>query len=136
MGLDIYAYSKLKFTEEDDDIAVYLLDYDAFPGRAAPLKTGKYDYDESTDVLSMPYGSYNRWREWLAKLAEAYPAVRSRMTQEASHSQGAWNQDGGPFWELINFSDCEGTIGTDACQKLLKDFNEYEQKAQENSSGH
>jgi hypothetical protein len=29
-----------------------------------------------------------------------------------------------PFFELINFSDCEGTIGPEACADLARDFQE------------
>ncbi len=30
---------------------------------------------------------------------------------------------GKPFYELIDFSDCEGVLGPQACYKLSKDFN-------------
>jgi hypothetical protein len=41
-----------------------------------------------------------------------------------------WNGNKGPFSELINFSDCEGTIGSEISKKLLKDFEEYKSKAE------
>lgn len=31
-----------------------------------------------------------------------------------------------PFFELINFSDCEGFIGHTVCEKLAKDFRDNE----------
>jgi hypothetical protein len=136
MGLDISAYSRLTKVinpGEDRDDLITLTDNPDFPGRIAPQTTGKYDCKDSADVFSMGYGSYNRWREWLAKLA-GYPGVRNRWTPEPSHANGAFLQNHGPFWELINFSDCEGTIGTIACQKLLKDFNDWEERAQADSS--
>ena len=34
---------------------------------------------------------------------------------------------------MINFSDCEGTIGTQTCQKLLQDFISFEEKAKQMS---
>jgi hypothetical protein len=126
MGIDISAYSGLTKIvnpgSERDDL-VLLTDNTDFPGRIAPQTEGHYSVEDSIDVLSMGYGSYNRWRDWLAKLAGW------------DNANDCWNATEGPFWELINFSDCEGTIGTDACQKLLKDFNDYAERAHANTTG-
>lgn len=73
------------------------------------------------------YSSYNHWRENLAQLA-GYPKKGS-SARGASHAAGAWEASGGPFWELINFSDCEGTIGPRMCSKLHGDFLEWRAKA-------
>ena len=32
---------------------------------------------------------------------------------------------GTPFYELIDFSDCEGTIGPYTCEKLAQDFKDH-----------
>jgi hypothetical protein len=137
MGLDISAYSKLKPVAHTNDAlgddTVRLMDNTNFPGRAAPFTDGHHAYGEAMDVFSMGYTRYTRWREWLAKLA-GYPALNTGAGAHP-HSRGAWAQRDGPFWELINFADNEGTIGTVACVKLLKDFNEFEQRAMDNSSG-
>lgn len=49
--------------------------------------------------------------------------------QYESHAAGAWSAEAGPFWELINFSDCEGIIGPVVSAKLARDFQEYQEKA-------
>lgn len=37
---------------------------------------------------------------------------------------------------MINFSDCEGTLGTLVCQKLLKDFVEFQYRVDQLSDQH
>jgi len=76
-------------------------------GMADPLETGDY-YGAKADFTfnAGSYDAYNRWRKDLYALA--------------SDQREDWS---GPFYELINFSDCEGTIGTTACVKLRKDFD-------------
>lgn len=63
------------------------------------------------------YSGYNAWREWLAK------------TIHGVTPQTIWdNPDqyiGKPFYELIEFSDCEGTIGPKISAKLAEDFRNY-----------
>ena len=41
----------------------------------------------------------------------------------------AWERTDGPFWELINFSDCEGVIGPKTSAKLAGDFAAFQEKA-------
>ena len=61
----------------------------------------------------------------MAKLV-GYPPV---IGAAYPHSKGAWVATEGPFWELINFTDCNGVLGTAVCQKLAKDFADYEVSA-------
>ena len=37
--------------------------------------------------------------------------------------------EGLPFFELINFSDCEGILGAPVCAKLAADFAKYQERA-------
>lgn len=137
MGLDITYYSRLKLDEtvkadDEDAYATHLVVYDNsdFPGRSAPLvNRGCYTFEDSDGFRAGSYSGYNHWRERLAKLA-GYPAV-SDLSYSASrtHSAGAWHATSGPFWELINFADNEGTIGTVAATKLAADFVEWDERA-------
>jgi len=34
-----------------------------------------------------------------------------------------------PFYEILNFSDCEGIIGPEICKKLYEDFVNFDNKA-------
>lgn len=132
MGLDITAYGKIEriepqpeYEDTPDDVARLCANPD-FPGRADDVKDGYYTYGERIRFAAGSYGGYNAWREQLAELA-GYPAVLhdSKMLCAA----GAWEAVAGPFWELIEFADNEGTIGAAVSAKLAKDFAEFQPKA-------
>lgn len=149
MGLDITAYSKLKkldvlfnsdgepvdpVTREPVDQYYRVRENKDFPGRADGLEDGAcYSFAESEDVFSRSYGGYTFWRETLAKPA-GYP-LRSFLNfgvQENRHAASAWFgkvPDGAPFVELVYFSDCEGCIGPVVAAKLLRDFQEFDERA-------
>lgn len=129
MGLDITAYEQLlePFTgdiesltdEERDDI------YDDhycmwknpdFPNHAADIEYEYYkDRVGAFRFCAGSYSGYDNWRNWLATIAGYQSAdyVWSNITE-------------GPFFELINFSDCEGTIGPAYSAKLYKDFVDHQ----------
>jgi len=146
MGLYITAYRKLTkidavFDADGEPIDPKTresIDYDFhaylnpdFHGRADDIEDRAiYSAQDSFRLRAGSYGGYNRWREQLAKVA-GYPATDyeqyGRTTKR--HDAGAWDADSGPFWELINFSDCEGVIGSAVSAKLAKDFAEFQQAA-------
>lgn len=121
MGLDVTAYKNITWLEpvgsEDDDYDLRIVAGD-FAERATDIKDGYYSYSDSHGFRAGSYGGYNEWRNELAILAGFESA------------KDAWSKDSGPFWELINFSDCEGTLGTITCKKLLFDFKEFYAKAE------
>jgi hypothetical protein len=134
MGLDVSAYSKValvaakanvaedKIDEMHETCASFYVNHD-FEGRQGTIVDGFYSYDDSFGFCAGSYGGYNNWREKLALLA----GYRSSGNDEGHHhSQGAWDADSGPFWELINFSDCEGVIGTETCTKIAADFAKFQ----------
>ena len=146
MGLDITAYRKLTKLDvlfDEDGEAVdpktrepvenYLRCYanPDFPGREVPLQDrAAYSYEDAESTFSRSYGGYNRWRETLAKLA-GYPAMPHTMygVTNMLHAQACWEGATGPFSELINFADNEGTIGPEVAAKLAKDFAEWDERA-------
>jgi hypothetical protein len=139
MGLDVTAYNKLNRlnvktrgdgalvdaeTGEEIGAYCYVSNPEDFLDRAATLENGGYyAYSQSMAFPAGSYGTYNDWRNRLAALA-GYPQVNGR------HDEGAWVSTQGPFWELINFSDSEGTIDSVVAAKLLRDFEEFDAKAQ------
>jgi hypothetical protein len=151
MGLDITAYkglTKLDVVfgadgEPIDPTTRESLDYDSYDLRCyinpdyADRATGLehkavYKSEASMGFRAGSYGGYNAWREELARLA-GYPAVPVDRygTGNVQHraDYGAWNTTEGPFWELINFSDCEGVIGPVVAAKIAKDFAEWDERA-------
>lgn len=146
MGLDVTAYTKLiaaqgneAFDETgelkyDEENWFQVYDNDDFPGRLEGLQNRHaYKSDEDTHGFRAgSYGGYNTWRNQLAELA-GYPAIPVDRYKtgnvQSRHDEGAWQSTSGPFWELINFSDCEGTIGPVVSAKLAKDFADFQEKA-------
>jgi len=107
MGLDIYAYSKIRFLksefsneEMDADGVVYAYLQSFLPERTDGLREGLYAVDG--DEYSFDAGSYNGygdWREALARFA-GYPQGDD---PEHLHSSACWGDNGltGPFSEMI-----------------------------------
>ena len=148
MGLDIAAYEgltkndSLKFVDGDvfnqqheivdiPDNALIAFINPAFPERARDIEDRCiYNAVDRFSFKAGSYSGYNRWREMLAKLA-GYPETRLQIngTEQSQHAFGAWIATAGPFWELINFSDNEGIIGTSASKKLSADFATFDDAA-------
>ncbi len=142
MGLDISAYKGLVLANEgegfdetgediEDGFACFYVNED-FPGREGTIKNRRaYKYDDCFGFRAGSYGGYNHWREELARIA-GWPLrtyTRQYAGETESYAASAWVASEGPFWELINFSDCEGVIGAEASKKLAADFAEYQSKA-------
>jgi hypothetical protein len=148
MGLDVTAYKGLKkldavfdaggepidpVTREPLDNVMIAFDNGDFPGRAAGLEDrGVYSYEDAEGFWSGGYGRYNHWREGLAKLA-GYPLTEYQGSfggAQKAHAAACWQGAAGPFSELINFTDCDGTIGPEVAAKLARDFAEWDERAQ------
>jgi hypothetical protein len=71
-------------------------------------------------------GSYSGYGNWRRKLAKLVHGVNVEHIWENTELY-----KGKAFFELLNFSDCEGIIGPVVSNKLLNDFIEYDQKVQE-----
>lgn len=144
MGLDINAYSKLVFApnqedfddedEDDNDGLVYLHVHPDFPAQGADLRSGYYLLEgEHQAFRAGGYSGYGEWRNHLARMA-GYAATphssKAGAAPELRHDVTAWNSAGGPFFELINFSDCEGAIGPTVSAKLAADFEMFQSAAE------
>lgn len=140
MGLDIKVLKSVEFIEvnedNDEEIVIdkngkiytddnyyrlYLNPH--FPiqskGLQSLIKLNDYKFDYSFRAGS--YGSYNVWRNNLAKMLgyEDY-------TGHGDYDLTVFELKEGPFWEFIKFSDCEGVINSQVSKKLLNDFQEYD----------
>jgi len=125
MGLDISAYSKLSKCEcdpedYDSDFVVHIYNDESFDNIERPFEKTKF-YETIYKRYSFgagSYGGYNDWRKILCNLI-----LKCNPSE-------VWNNpieyEGKPFVELINFSDCEGTIGTEISEKLYKDFETFQ----------
>lgn len=132
MGLDIRVYSQLKDTgrpfdwDTDEGKAFISNNHPDFAQRCVEFTPrNAFKYEGELHAYIGAYSYYGAWRDQLAKLA-GYPPVGGRLRP---YSEGAWAATEGPFWELIDFTDCDGVLGTAVCQKLAKDFAAYEESA-------
>lgn len=101
-----------------------------FPGRADDIVDGAvYSYTNGTG-FRVGYAGHFWWRNSLAEIAD-YPegGLMNFNRVETCYFGGAIAAGSGPFYELINFSDSEGIIGTDVSKKLAADFAKFDKQA-------
>lgn len=128
MGLDVSAYNNLKYLEplnwdryeelyEYPDKEVIALHVNShFPDSSVGVVEGIYSRTEDTEYFGWHAGSYG-----------GYSIFRERLAESTGYStRECWNDPEKfkdfPFYELVNFSDAEGTIGTEASKALYQDF--------------
>lgn len=136
MGLDITAYRGLREADEEQgDESLTLVASAEFADRAREFtRPRNYVAAESFDFRAGSYSGYSAWREQLARLAR-YPhtSADDRYAEQYPHATAAWTDPeetrGLPFWELINFTDCDGVLGTQVAAKLAQDFAALQSKA-------
>ena len=125
MGLNISIYKNLKMInktkinfdkdEQNDYLEIYNQDFKKQLNGSDLIIGEYYDYDCSEEFHIGSYSGYNYWRNELAKLAGYESDVF------------VWeNVEDGVFVELINFSDCEGIIGSKTSKKLYDDFCKFD----------
>jgi len=147
MGLDIKAGSKIVFIEAYNNSEVFedkYYTYDpgkpcpyvnlyperVFRNRHKPLKfDGKefacYRIDgETFEFRAGSYGGYNDWREWLSRMANGL-TPREIWQQRDKRKIRAL-----PFYPLIDFSDCRGTLGSIVAARLANDFASHRERAE------
>ena len=126
MGLDISAYSKCQYVGpfnegvELEGNSIYVRADDKMNRLDGKLK-GQYCFDgESVRFLAGSYSGYNIWRNQLCC------AVLGVFDKVVWASPETYMKS--PFFEIINFSDCEGGIGPETSAKLANDFKENREK--------
>jgi hypothetical protein len=145
MGLDIYAASHLVYArpipkgkaldrleaELDergkslDEVYYCLWPNDrAHRARLRGMKPGLYEFTPQTRRCAFragPYSYYNWWRNELSLFALGAEAQDVWMAPE--------DYRGRPFVELIDFTDCDGRVGTPVAAKLAADFTAAARRA-------
>lgn len=133
MGLYVRYFKQLHPQAENDqsDRQTQFIINVNFPGREGRFKAGvNYRYADSHGFLVGSNYTYTFFRNDLARLA-GWPLDEFHEELYNGYAASAWSATGGPFWELINFSDGLGTLGTEVCAKLANDFVEFQQAADE-----
>ena len=130
MGLDITAFSHTEDIGippegfgwwEELDVLYLCVNNDGSFHRSGRGLTNHHlyrttDESHSTGFRAGSYSGYNYWRSGLAVFATGHTV------------ESYWGAEGDidlPFYELINFTDCDGAIGWVAASDLLTDFNDH-----------
>jgi len=113
MGLDIIALSKIKKSVEETDLNVYDNGFNSIND----LEPGFYEKTNETVEHQFRAGSYGTYNWFRNELSLCIFGQSSAKIWENSDSF-----IGRPFYELINFSDCDGCFGPEASEKLYQDF--------------
>jgi hypothetical protein len=121
MGLDIKAWSNLKFSEyrdeENYDVIRIWKNY-IFPDHCE-LEEGNWEETPETRIHSFRAGSYSGYGLFRNILAQCTLGVTADAVWEAEDIY--MNR---PFFNLLNFSDCEGVIGPTYSEALFEDFRD------------
>jgi hypothetical protein len=148
MGLDIYAYSNVKLDKEtskkledcDDQECDSIIGKNRvayinpdFPKHTKDLESTGWTLrsaftstGEHKPEISMSCGGYGVLR---AMICEAVLGIKPKALWEIIYAdQENYNHDENPLTYLINFSDCEGTIGPSVSKKIYKSLIENEEK--------
>lgn len=123
MGLDISVYSNVQSDcearFEDGEFDIYAKNYSGMEAQLSPWEDGDcLSGDFAHSFRAGSYSGYNIWRNQLAELMLKVPA--EHIWENADEYKDK------PFYYLINFSDCEGVIGSDIAEILYNDFVNYE----------
>lgn len=139
MGLDISAYSNIKVLGTADEYDESLEDSNEFrqefinphfPHASVGYEGEFVQWIETSDTESTSFraGSYSGYGLFRSSLADEFLGTTD-LYMDSPHrgtANGDWEKvhasEGKPFYELINFSDCEGVIIGPACTKLYNDF--------------
>jgi hypothetical protein len=120
MGLDISACSKINKTDNLDEATIFIYRGEPHTDQAKDIEKGTYIEDREAEKFSFRAGTYS-----------GYGVFRNLLSQIVlgAESKTVWvNEDrymDKPFFEIINFSDCEGNFGPQMSAKLHKDFIEH-----------
>ena len=158
MGVNITAFHSAKLVKNptieqiDDCILVEAIGEHDFLG--GMVNGGIYDAKSHTEI-SLNCGSFNDWREELAEMtgykpihqsvpvdeSDAFPnwqvmgrIIERQLLSKRPYMRGAQAVTSGAFWEILNSPDNAGTLGTEVCQKLAKDFEDFAERANQMDS--
>jgi hypothetical protein len=137
MGLDISACGKAaenylgpykQFSEEEierlyaEDSVMHVYSVGGFEERLDGYPAGIYrSKGEYIGFRAGSYSGYNWWRRHLSLMALGLEPEDVWADAE--------DYEGQPFVELINYSDCEGSIGPQTSRKLAADFQKHADRA-------
>lgn len=119
MGLDIVAISKIEKTSDEDGYRIGIND----PFERYELEPGFYIESKESSSHHFRAGSYSGYNHWRSILSQSiYNVEPTEVWENREEYQKR------PFYELIWFSDCEGSFGPKISEKLYEDFVSHEER--------
>lgn len=133
MGLDIRAYQNLEYVGPADKndpygeglslFEVKTYNHYDFGNREGSMRIDHvYRGDAFTSQRMGSYSGYSRFRDTLWLCAMRIVVVAKTVEKHAPGSIGKFYGLTEVFEELIDFSDCEGIIGPEACKRIYGDL--------------
>lgn len=123
MGLDISAYSKIERVEDEDEAIVFVKRGTPQMDQAQDIEEGMFINSKSCESHFFRAGSYSGYNDFRNLLCEIMHGITAKEL---------WTKpevfEGKEFYNLINFSDCEGHFGPTVAKKLHEDFVKYRYK--------
>lgn len=121
MGLDISVYTVEGITEDEEEYGFYsFLEIDEWASRCENLQ--KNTYYNGKCIFRGPsyaYSHHSRFRCNLLRLVSRFDLLDERGIIWDAITKDI------PFYELINFSDCEGVIDWECAERIYADFLKY-----------
>jgi hypothetical protein len=138
MGLDITAYEKLEASYETvEDIeegtagySLYTHKETEFENSSTGLLLDTY-YDSTGEEYGFRAGSYGGYNQWRNQLSFIVNNIYANDLYKEYQTFERIQEEGFKMAELIYFSDCDGYIGPEVCQKLYVEFRDNEQFAKD-----
>jgi hypothetical protein len=123
MGLDISAYSKIEKVHDEDEARIFIRRNIPELDQSQDIEEGSYAPSsdcEEHHFRAGSYSGYNDFRNLLCVIMHGVPAAELWEKPEVF--------EGKEFYNLINFSDCEGYFGPTNSKKLHEDFVKHRDK--------
>jgi len=118
MGVTITGYSNIKITKNIIGDEKVHIESGGFEQSNMPHieECDYFDYEEGSNPYQSSYTYYGIFRDSLCKLSNNISQEKLWEMKDKSLK----------FYYLINFSDCEGYIGTSYCKIIYDEFTKYE----------
>ena len=117
MGLDIISISKIEKSDNEDGFYIDKITEKTKYNHNHNYGEGWYEsgVDSKTfDFRAGSYSTYSQFRQVLSKAILGCSPETVWLKEEEMKDA--------PFFELINFSDCDGYMGPEVAEKLYNDF--------------
>jgi len=132
MGLYVRVYKNIKKIKDCDEADFRaFVDHPSWKFKIKNLEEdGCYVGEQAQPTISYPYSAHSFFRETLIKLIE-----REDLLDNAGNIDYERLPEDIPFYDFINFSDCEGCLDWEVSAKIFEDFEKYNKKAMEKLTG-